>query len=542
MKDTSGRGAVRTVSDLVSQAAQERGEHPALIFGDTALTWTQLEQRVRSAAAGWRSLGLAEGERVALLLANGLDFPALYFGALRAGLVVVPANPGFTARELLHVLGDSGAAAVVGESAAVSVVEGIRGQLPNLRHLLAVGELPTAASDAVVDTNRGGADLAVLIYTSGTSGQPKGAMLSHRALLANLDQCAALTPAVLTTDDVVLLVLPFFHIFGLNAGLGMVARQQATAVIAARFDGPALLRLVAERGVTNVPGVPPMFLAWSRSPELATAFAGVRRMYSGADQLPVEVARTIAEATGVPVASGYGLTETSPVVTTTVGAAAQKFGSIGQAIPGVELRLLDLDTDRPIDLSDVGPHTEGFGSGLDTDLDVDTGDTSEPGEIVVRGQNLFSGYWPDGRGGPDPDGWWRTGDIAYADGDGDLYLIDRVAEMIIVNGFNVYPREVEDVLVSHPDIEDASVIGVPHASTGETVKAFVVVAAGGKLGADDVIDFCVVSMARFKCPTVVEFATDLPRSPAGKVRKSRLRAESTSNADQVADSAGSAAS
>jgi len=218
---------------------------------------------------------------------------------------------------------------------------------------------------------------------------------------------------------------------------------------------------------------------------------------SGSAPLPAPVLASLLETSGHHVFEGYGLTETAPVLTTSLCSEVAKPGSIGRPIPGVELLLLD-------------EHGE----------EVDEGD---PGEVVVRGANLFSGYWPDGTGGPDADGWFRTGDVAVADDDGDLYLVDRVRELILVSGFNVYPREVEDAILGHPAVVEVAVIGIPHPYTGETVKAFVVPVAGSAPTADDVIEFAARRLARFKCPTAVEIVDELPHSAIGKVAKGRLR-------------------
>jgi long-chain acyl-CoA synthetase len=238
-------------------------------------------------------------------------------------------------------------------------------------------------------------------------------------------------------------------------------------------------------------------------PEMGDAMATLRLAVSGAAPLPPDVLAAVREATGRDVYEGYGLTETSPVLTTTLCSSAAKPGSIGRPIPGVQLRLLD-----------------------------DSGDEAEdedPGEITVRGANVFSGYWPDGAGGADADGWFRTGDIAYADGDGDLFLVDRLRELVLVSGFNVYPREVEDALLTHPDIAEVAVLGVPHPYTGETVKALVVMADDASLTDKDVIDHAAERLARFKCPTSVEFVDELPHSVTGKVAKGRLRDASESS-------------
>jgi long-chain acyl-CoA synthetase len=510
-------GSERNLADLVREAASRDRDARALVFRDTTVTWGELDDRVDAAAAALLDLGLVPGDRLALALPNGLDFPVLYFGALRAGLVALPVNPGYTAPELSHVLSDSGASALAGAPATVRQVAALG--IPALRHLLVAG---TAESGAVsiadlvtggrgpVESGAGGEDLAVLMYTSGTSSRPKGAMLSHRAMLANLDQCGRIEPPVLAGDDVVLLVLPLFHIYGLAPGLGMVARAGCTGVLVERFDPVDTLALMQRHGITNVIGAPPMYMAWSLLPQFAEAFAGVRLAVSGAAPLDPEAQRRLLDATGHHVFEGYGLTETAPVLTSTLASEVAKPGSIGRPIPGVELELVD---------------SSGEAFGTDDDEEIVLGD-DEPGEIAVRGPNLFSGYWPDGAGGPDTDGWWRTGDVAYRDDDGDLFLVDRLRELVLVSGFNVYPREIEDVLFAHPDITEAAVIGVPHPYTGETVKAFVVPAAGAHLSVADVIAHCEGSLARFKCPTAVEFVDALPHSATGKVAKSRLRAES----------------
>ena len=503
------------LADLVRQAAERAGDKAALVFRDTTTTWAELDARVDRAAAGLLSLGLVAGDRVAVQLGNTPDFPAVYFGALRAGLVAVPVNTGYTADELAHVLGDSGAkvlvtsrsgaaAAPTGPQLVVADVDTAPEGAMSLDALLdrgtgtgGTGTGSTGTGSTGTGGTAGGEDLAVVVYTSGTSGRPKGAMLSHRALLANLDQCAQIDPPVVESDDVVLLVLPLFHIYGLNGGLGMVARHAATGVLAERFDPVETLELIRSCQVTNVVGAPPMYVAWSMLPDVGDAFTTVRLALSGSAPLPATVLHRVLDVTGHHVFEGYGLTETAPVLTTTLMSEVAKPDSIGRPVPGVELELRD-ESGAPVEEGD-------------------------PGEVVVRGDNLFSGYWPGGEGGPDADGWWATGDVAVIDDDGDLHLVDRRRELILVSGFNVYPREVEEVLATHDDVEEAAVIGIAHPYTGESVKALVVLREGARLSADDVIAHAARSLARFKCPTSVEFVTELPHSATGKVSKGRLR-------------------
>jgi long-chain acyl-CoA synthetase len=480
------------LSDLVREAATAAPEKPALLFHGETVTWGELETRVSAAGRGFQALGARPGDRIAVHLGNTPDFAVAYFGALRAGCVALPVNTGYTADELRHVFADSGAEIVVTGISTASLV-----QAPTVV-VTASAEWRSLLSDRrPLDSVGGGEDLAVLLYTSGTSGRPKGAMLTHRALLANLSQTSEIDPPVVAADDVVLLVLPLFHVFGLNGALGAVARHGATGVLTERFDPVETLDLVRRHGVTNIVGAPPMYVAWSLLPDVGDAFTSVRLALSGAAPLPPNVLQRVLDVTGHHVFEGYGLTETAPVLTTTLMSEVARPGSIGQPVPGVELRLVD-----------------------ERGRLVEDGD---PGEIVVRGANLFSGYWPDGHDGPDADGWWSTGDVAVLDDDGDLHLVDRRRELILVSGFNVYPREVEDVISALEGVAEAAVLGIPHPYTGESVKAMVVLEPGAALTADDVIAHCAKSLARFKCPTAVQLGDELPHSATGKVSKGRLR-------------------
>ncbi len=493
------------VADLVRDAAARRPDGIALVHVPTAgvrttTTWAALDADVEATAAGLRSeLGLHTGERVALALGSTPAFVAAYFGVLRAGLVAVPLNTGYTAPEVSQLVHDADAHVVLCDDATLTVVEeAVAGTHRALVDPAGLDSVTAAGRGHAADTDgRGGEDLAVLMFTSGTSGRPRAAMLSHRALLANLDQCRRLEPAPMTEDDVVLLVLPLFHIYGLNTGLGMVAATAATGVLVERFDPVATAELVRTEQVTNVPGAPPMYVGWSAAGQLG-ALRGVRLMASGASPLPAAALEQVLAGVGRPVHEGYGLTETAPVVSSTLASDVVKAGSIGRPVPGVEVRLVDEDG-------------------------ADAGD-GDPGEVLVRGANLFSGYWPDGSGGPREDGWWATGDVAYQDDDGDLFLVDRRTELVLVSGFNVYPREVEDALAGHPDVAEVAVIAVPHPYTGEAVKAYVVPRAGSALTADDVTRHAATRLARFKRPTIVTLVPALPHSATGKVAKGRLRA------------------
>ncbi|MGI5145833.1 AMP-binding protein [Plantactinospora sp. CA-294935] len=547
--DTPAEPAAVTLADRVRLAAASRPDRPALLWPDGVLSWAELDSAVDRVAAALRGrvAGPADGHpaRVAIALPNSPDFAVAFFGAQRAGLVAVPVNPALTGPELRHILADSAAGVLICTEQVRAAVDGVRAELP------ALTELHTALPEPGPRVVPGGdpADgpirtdpeaVAVLLYTSGTTGEPKGAMLSHRALLANHEQLDRISPPVVGTDDRVLLALPLFHAYGLNAGLGAVAYHGACGVLVDRFDAAAVLEVVARRRVSVLVGVPSMFLGWTMLPDapaaagvpagpaLRTAMASVRVAICGAAPLAVGGATRFAEATGRQIQVGYGLTETAPVLTTTLSGPTAKPNSIGRPIPGVELRLVAADGEELWrDGSTVEPADDGD-SADEPDLEFSSPGT-DPGEIVVRGANLFSGYWPDGHGGPDPDGWWRTGDVAYADAGGDLFLVDRLGELILVNGFNVYPQEVERVLGAHPEVIESVVFGVPHPVAGEAVTAYVVRAPRSSVSAAELATHCAGSLARFKCPSRIEFVGSLPLSAIGRVRRSVIRQRGASD-------------
>ncbi len=479
--------------DPVRTAARARPGHPALITGKVVLTWADLDARVDAAAGRVAAATSAAGDRVALVMGNTADFAVTYFGVLRAGRIAVPLNPAYTDDERGYALSDSGVSLVV---------DGPPPDGP-------VGPIPGAVAPE---------DVAVLLYTSGTSGRPKGAMLTHRALAANHRQLDRIEPPVVGPDDVVLLAVPFFHAYGLNTGLGTVAHLGATGVLASSLDQ------IAGHGVTVVVGVPSMYAAWSRQPAAATALAGLRTAVCGAAPLDPADAARFAGLTGRKIIIGYGLTETAPVVTTTAVSDRAKVNAIGRPLPGVELLLRTADgTVLWRDGTASPDDTELDQNAAELDLAVEDVAGTDPGEIVVRGDNLFSGYWPDGRDGPDADGWWATGDIAYADADGDLVLVDRIGELILVHGFNVYPAEIERVLDAHPGVAEAAVIGAPDPVSGQTPHAYVVPASDPPPTPAELRDHCATRLARFKLPSVIDVVAELPHSAIGKVRKGELR-------------------
>ncbi|MFN2494590.1 MAG: AMP-binding protein [Pseudonocardiaceae bacterium] len=513
-------GASRNLADLVSEAARQDPAHLALIelVSGRELSWRQLDAAVAAEAARLAGHGLRPGQRVGLRMPTSVAFCVALFGVFRAGGVAVPVGSGATARELDRILASSAASLLVA-AADDATADEAAGRAGVTRLDPPPSEPPSDAGGTASTAPTGGADLAVLAFTSGTSGLPRGVMLSHRALLANLEQCAALRPPPMTAADRVLLALPLFHSYGLGPGLLQVANSAATGVLAQRFDAEEALDAVRRYRVTTVVGVPTMYRAWLQLPpeRLTEGMRTVRLFTSGAAPLEPSTLAGMRAATGLDVFEGYGLTETGPVLTSTMVGGVAKPGSVGRPLPGVPSRGVD-----PVELRLV----DAQGRPLPTEEDDE--DAGGTGVVAVRGPNLFSGYWPDGAFGPAElpglgPGWIRTGDVGYLDSDGDLHLVDRADDLIIVSGFNVYPHEVEDVLREHPAVHEAAAIGVPHPRTGEAVRAVVVPVEGMRPGIGELIEHCAVRLARFKVPVDVALADSLPHSPTGKLARRMLR-------------------
>jgi long-chain acyl-CoA synthetase len=471
--------APRNLSDLVARAAGQAPDRLAFAEAatDVAVSWSQLDAAVNAEARRLLDEGLQPGERVAIQLPTGVSFVTALFAVLRAGGTAVPMSVELPDRERNRILDHSTPSFVIDKPPAGATADPVQGAT-------------------------GGEDLALLCYTSGTAGVPRGVMLSHRALLANVEQCAALKPAPVTSTDRVLLAVPLFHAYGLGPGVFQVAAAGASGVLMDHFSVEPALRTCKEFRITAIVGVPPMYQALAQAPaeQLGDALSTLRLLTSGAAPLEPSVLAAMRQATGLSVFEGYGLTETGPVLTSTLVGGVAKPGSVGRPLPGVELRIVDSD---------------GEPGGDEEEEDA--------GVVSVRGANLFSGYWPDGAHGPDADGWFRTGDVGYLDDDGDLHLVDRANDLIIVNGFNVYPHEIEDVIGQLPEVAEAAVVGVLDERSGEAVKAVVVPKQGASLSEQQVVEHCTGRLAGYKVPHTVEFAEDLPHSVTGKLRRMRLR-------------------
>jgi long-chain acyl-CoA synthetase len=452
----------------LAATARKHATRTAMALGDAELTYGELDAASARVANMLRVRGVRPGDRVGVMLPNVPQFAMAYYGVLRVGAVVVPMNPLLKSREVEHYVSDSGAALVLDDAAA----------LP--------GDDPP---DAGV-FERDPADTAVILYTSGTTGKPKGAELTHRNLVTNAEVMRGLLS--ITEDDVILGALPLFHSFGQTCGLNLAVTTGAFLALLPRFTPSDALDLVERRQVTVFEGVPTMYAALLNQPDRERRdVASLRVCVSGGAALPLEVLRGFEGAFGCVVLEGYGLSETSPVASFNAADGLRKPGSIGTPVDGVEMTLLD-----------VSP--EGVG------------------EIAIRGHNVMKGYW----GNPeatseaiDADGWFRSGDLARVDEDGCYFIVDRKKELIIRGGYNVYPREVEEVIYEHPAVREAAVVGVPHDELGQDVAAVVALKPGAAVDEADLRDFVKAQIAAYKYPRRIWFVDELPKGPTGKILK-----------------------
>jgi long-chain acyl-CoA synthetase len=484
------------LSSLLDEAAADQPDRPAVRMDDLVLTYAQLRDAAGRMSTLLASAGIEPGDRVGLMLPNVPAFPIAFYGALAAGAVVVPMNPLLKSREVGYYLSDSGARVVLawhtaaGEAAkgaADAGAQAIAVTAPDLADLLA------EHAPATEQAGRGNDDDAVILYTSGTTGKPKGAELTH----ANLVRNAELTAQTLlknNPDDVMMGCLPLFHVFGLTCGLNATVAAAGTLTLLPRFDPAKALEIIQRDKVTIFEGVPTMYAAILHTPEADPAMAATLRVcVSGGASMPVEIMRGFEEKFGCMILEGYGLSETSPVASFNHPDRVRKPGSIGTPVEGVQMRLVD----------DAGQ----------------TVPDGEIGEIAIRGHNVMKGYWgkPEATAETITDGWFRTGDLAKVDSDGYYYIVDRKKDLIIRGGYNVYPREIEEVLHEHPAVAEVAVVGIPHPDLGEEVGAAVALIPGASATPAELREFAKDKMAAYKYPRQVWLVESLPKGPTGKI-------------------------
>jgi len=511
--------ATASVAAILSEAAARYPDDVAVVVGPQRTTYRELWQQSLAYAGALRARGVGEGDRVAMLVPNVADFARVYYATLALGAVVVPVHALLKRHEIEYVLGDSGASLLV--CAAPLLPEGAAGaQLAGVDVVTVLAPPATDAGTAVAPAApdrlealaaeaeplgtyvpRHPFDTATILYTSGTTGQPKGAEGSHFALLQQVD-----TNLMSTFDmrrgDVLLGALPLFHTFGQTCTMNTGFRAGATIVMLPRFDGDAALAAMVEHGCEVFMGVPTMYMALLDAATRSDARPPLRYAISGGASLPLAVLSRFEQVFGAPVHEGYGLTETSPVATFNHVGRPPRPGTIGTPVWGVDVEVADSSVaDRVVLL----PH-------------------GEIGEIVIRGHNLMNGYLdrPDDTAAAIVDGWFRSGDLGTKDDDGYLTVVDRTKDMIIRNGYNVYPRQVEEVLAQHPDVAMAAVFGVPHETHGQEIEAAVVLRAGATVAPDDLVAFVADEIAAYKFPRVVHVVDALPLGPSGKVLKRDL--------------------
>ena len=491
-----------SISSLLDRSATEYPDHPALRMDELVLSYAQLHDAAGRMSTLLASLGVEPGDRVGLMLPNVPAFPVAFYGALAAGAVVVPMNPLLKSREVAYYLGDSGARAVIawhaaaGEAAKGAADAGaqmIAAETPDLSGLLE-GVVPARGS-----SGRGGDDDAVILYTSGTTGRPKGAELTHDGLVSNAE-ISAQTLFDVTPDAVIMGCLPLFHVFGLTCGLNVSVASGATLTLLPRFDPAKALDIIARDRVTIFEGVPTMYAAMLHLPDADPAQAATLQLCaSGGAAMPVEILRGFESRFGCVILEGYGLSETSPVASFNPPHRERKPGSIGVPISGVQMRLIDDDWN--------------------------TVPAGEIGEIAIRGQNVMKGYWnkPEATAEAIRDGWFRTGDMARVDDDGYYFIVDRKKDLIIRGGYNVYPREIEEVIHEHPAVAEVAVIGITHPDLGEEVGAAVALKPGAQATPDELRDFARSRVAAYKYPRHVWLVDALPKGPTGKILRREVK-------------------
>jgi long-chain acyl-CoA synthetase len=489
------------LASIVTETAGRVPDNPAVRLEGAELTYAELDERSARLATLLGEKGVGRGDRVGVMLPNVLEFPIAYYGVLRAGAVVVPMNVLLKRREISFYLEDSGAklllawhgfAAEARDGAADAGAELIEVEPASFAEALAERE-PTPG---LLDTDE--EDTAVILYTSGTTGKPKGAELTHRNLHRNAD-VSSRTTSEIAPGDVVLGALPLFHSFGQTVSMNASLMVGACMTLLPRFDPGEALETMRRDRVTHFYGVPTMYGALLHHPDRESFDTSALRIcITGGASMPVEVLRGFEQGFGCKVMEGYGLSETSPVACSNHPDRERKPGSIGTPLEGVEMRVVDED-DEPVAQGEVG-------------------------EIVIRGHNIMKGYWqrPDATAEAMRGGWFHSGDMARVDEDGYFYIVDRKKDLIIRGGYNVYPREVEEVLYEHPKIREAAVVGVPHDEWGEEIGAAVVLHDGEELGEGEVSEYVKERIAAYKYPRLVWFVEELPKGPTGKILKREI--------------------
>ena len=508
----------------VAETAETNPDSPAIVYEGQELTYDQFWTRAGQFAQALHESGIEEGDRVGIYLPNLPQFVTAFYGTLRAGGVVVPMNPQYKAREISHLLADSGAEAVVSLADNVPEVLDVLDDT-DVHEVVSVGadvegatEFDDFLADGTVEiVDRADDDIAVQPYTSGTTGTPKGVLLTHHNLAWTTRTNAGVIPGEIQPDDKLLGVLPLFHIYGMSVVMNGSMYAGGTYYPIPEWDAPTVMDLIEDEQLSIMFGVPAMFNDMINQPDAEEyTFDSLRFTNSGGASLPIEVLERFEDLYGVQLNEGYGLTETSPVTHANTPDARRK-GSIGRPLEGVDAKV-------------VGPDFETMPRVEEGPIDEEEADLDEiTGELVVSGPNVMQGYagLPEAneQAFTEDDGttWFHTGDVCYWDEDDFFFVVDREKHMIVTGGYNVYPREVEELLFEHPDIADAAVVGIPDDRRGEIPVAYVVPTPDADATPEDVKQYCLENLAEYKHPREVEFVEELPRTTTGKVQKFKIR-------------------
>ncbi len=515
---------------ILDESAHKHGEATALIYFGRRISYAELREMTDRFAAGLAQLGLPPGARISLMLPNIPQFVIAFYGALKAGLTVVQTNPLASEHELEVILRDSQAAAIL---TLDRFYEKVRTAQPKtaLQHIIVTGvqeffpgllragywlkERPKKIRGAGViefaqmlqnatakppQISVEGEAVALLQYTGGTTGIPKGAMLTHKNLLANTLQTRAWFARAREAQEICLCLVPFFHVYGMTVALNLSVAVAAAMILLPRFEINELLKAIDRWRPTLLPGVPTLYGAIANHPRVKDFHvSSIKECLSGSAPLPLEVKKRFEEVTGATLVEGYGLSEASPVTHCNPLYGQQVPGSIGLPLPDTESKIVDPETSRELPVGEIG-------------------------ELVIRGPQVMSGYWnrPEETKCALRNGWLHTGDLAKTDSEGYFYIVDRLKEMINCSGMKVYPREVEEILYQHPKVQEAAVIGVADAYRGETVKAIIVPKTGTTPTAEELKRFCAEQLAKYKVPTIIEFRDQFPKSAVGKILKKEL--------------------
>jgi long-chain acyl-CoA synthetase len=512
-----------TVIDFLEDSITQRPDHTALVFEEETYSYKQLGSIVRRIAGCLQKKGVRKGTRVALMMNNCPELVFSYYAVLLSGGIVVQINPMYRERELNYQLKDSEADFLIIENNILRALPGID---PNLKNIIIAGVSEHAEHDTLENFMKSGTDkidpvtlspeedVAVLQYTGGTTGLSKGVKLSHYNLVSNVVQIDKFVGVNCNIGrEKVLNVLPLFHVYGMTVSMNFCFYQQSTLYLVERFESKKILSIIHDEKITMFPGTPTIYVAVNTDEKVSEYdLSSVHTCLSGSSPLSAETKKEFESITGAKLADAYGLSEASPMTHSNPVEGLQKPGSMGIPIPGTDCKIVDI------------------GDGI-TEMEV-----NEPGELIVKGPQVMLGYW--GREAETElalrDGWLHTGDIAYMDEDGYCFIVSRKKDVIIASGYNIYPREIEEVLYEHPSIQEVVVCGVPESYRGETVKAYVVKKEGVEETSEEALkSFCRERLAKFKTPAIIEFREELPKTAVGKILRRKLIDEEVEKVNKV---------